>query len=157
MLLGHVLIRLILLGLKLRHLLEATHVLMRHLGLAPHHRHHLRSLVKLGVMLTELWSLAVRIVMLRICGLIRFLVTLFDCEKNLAASIPQFKAIQAMTIFFIHLTLGLLSIFGIKIINECMGTIFCVCFCLLHPNSPHTPVLRKHFFESSLLWQLKPY
>jgi len=53
--------RLSLLGVKLRHLLE---VLMGYLRLAPYHGNHLRGLVKLGVMLTELCSLAVHIVVL---------------------------------------------------------------------------------------------
>ena len=64
MLLGQELSRLSLLGVKLRHLLESAHVLMGYLRLAPHHGNHLGGLVKLGVMLTKLWSLAVHIVVL---------------------------------------------------------------------------------------------
>ena len=129
---------------------------MGYLRLAPHHGNHLGGLVKLGVMLTKLWSLAVHIVVLGCYCWINFLVALFYGEKNLAASIPQFDAIQAMTVFVIHLALGFFSVLDIKVVYEGMRTVFGVRFCLLHPNSPHSPVPRKHLFESRLLWQFEP-
>lgn len=76
---------LVLLGVELGHVLEATHLLV----LLTHHVNHLGSLVELGVMLAELWSLPMLIVLLLDVTMTHVLIAFFDGEKYFTASVAQ--------------------------------------------------------------------
>ena len=111
----------------------------------------MRLLVEL-LSIVELIGLAVmHMQVLIVLSLAEIFVSLLDSKEYFTAFVTQFHPFDPIAIFIVHLFLGLLGIFNVEVIDECMWPVFRILLSLFHPDSSHTSKLRKHFLKGCLI------
>lgn len=131
---------------------EVTHLLVvDHLYLVKHLVGDRWMLLRLLVV-ERLTSVAL-VIGLVICTCSLVFVALLDSEKDLAAFVSEFGALQALSVFVVDFSLGALSILNILVIYESMGPILCLRVCLLHPDGSDFAIAGEHALKSCLVWQ----
>ena len=118
------------------------------------HVHHWWSLMKVGVLLTQLRSLILVAVLTLIMLVAKVFVSLLNGEEDLATFIAQLHPLDPKAVLIIHLPLGSLSMFHLEVVNEGMRPILGVGLSLFHPDCSHASILGKDLLEGALVRQL---